>query len=1030
MQIIFFSNSGPTIAASINHLIKNKQQASNVMSHDHQDVIFETDLNTSNLCSDPNLDSIVQKAQHSLNISYAVICLRNGQHHISSDLDSPSHQTWLNRYCFVSNQMNSIFEVTSVTADSRFQRTLDQLKETPCFLSCYSQPLKNINGEIIGSFLLVNQEEHQLDLTERELVSQYVERAEACLNLKSALKPRLDRSQEALQSDADNWLPSKSQAIMNFVSKVRNASLISLAMCSLCLWIFIHTIQNEQETRQTQMKSEAFALASQIRGNIETQLNARLHLTYGLAGFVRASAQLNEDSFQQFSAQLGKDWGSVSSLQLAPKGIVTHVWPKEKHGGAIGHNLLADPKRQKAASLAIAARTIWLAGPIDLIQGGKAIIGRYPIFKTDINGIESWWGFATILIDYDRFIKDVGLTKNFDQFSVAIRGTDSQGATGEVFYGELSQFDQALATTSVSLPKGSWQIAVTATSTHSISPLYISVGLLFTFIIIGSFYFLLRLPHKFSNAIEQATMALQKSEYRFHNAIESLSDGFVIFDKDDRLITCNQRYMELYDKSQEMIQPGVDYETFLRFGYRKGQYQLDESIDEDTFVKNRLKRYRQNTGANEENYANGQCIRVIERHVRGGGHVGLRIDITELKQKEIELKLAKEKAEEANQLKSDFLATVSHEIRTPMNVIMGLLSVLLESPQIAPKEKSLAKIAHQSSIRLLHILNEILDLSKVEAGKLSLDTHDFNVLGLIKGVTQLAEPLAIDKNITIKTHYSDIQYNWLKGDERRIHQVLFNLVNNAIKFTDKGGVIIDVSQQLVTPSSCQIIFKVTDTGIGFDASDKQKLFQPFSQLEHSASRRYEGTGLGLTISQEFIQLMGGEVKANSEKGKGSTFTIVLPLEIANKQPITPIQSKEPANQLAQTKDIKILIAEDSPSNQVVFEAMLSNYPYQIDMVSNGKEAVDKATEQYYDLILMDIYMPEMNGIEATEIIRKHPCLNKLPIIALTANAMKGDRERFIQAGMDDYLAKPVDKINLVNKINYWIGKETNSQLTG
>jgi signal transduction histidine kinase/CheY-like chemotaxis protein/sensor domain CHASE-containing protein len=998
------------------------------MTCDNQDLSFEPNLNTPfNLCSDPQLEKIAQKAQQALDVCFVVISLKSGQQYVSTEIESPLQQKWLNQYCLLSHQMDTVFEVTSVTADSRFRKTLERLNQTPCFLSCFSQPLTDVNDEVIGSFVIVNQGEHQLSTTEKELVNQYVESIKASLNLKRAFQPRLERADDTVHSD--NWPTSKAQAVAVFVSKVRNASLISLALCSLCLWFFIHTIQNEQDINHAQTKSEAFALASQIRGNIETQLNARLHLTYGLAGFVRASDILNEESFQQFAAQLGKDWGSVSSLQLAPKGIVTHVWPKEQHAGAIGHNLLADPKRQEAASLAITARTIWLAGPLDLIQGGKAIIGRYPIFKTDLNGNESWWGFATILIDYERFIKDAGLANEFDLFSVAIRGTDSQGADGKVFYGDKSQFDQALATTTVSLPKGSWQIAVKAKTNRDISPLFISSGVVFILIIIGSFYFLLRLPHKFSSAIEDATMALQKSEYRFHNAIESLSDGFVIFDKDDRLITCNQRYMELYDRSQEMIQPGINYEDFLRYGFRNGQYLLDEDIDEDSFVRNRLKIYRNNKGANEEFYANGQCIRVIERHVRGGGHVGLRIDVTELKQKEIELQLAKEKAEEANQMKSDFLATVSHEIRTPMNVIMGLLSVLMDSPQIASKEKSLAKIAHQSSIRLLHILNEILDLSKVEAGKLSLDTHDFNVTDLIKGVTQLAEPLALDKNLSLEVNDSNIRHSWLKGDERRIHQVLFNLVNNAIKFTDKGSVTIDVSQQLVTPSSCQIVFQVTDTGIGFDASDKQKLFQPFSQLEHSASRRYEGTGLGLTISQEFIQLMGGEVKATSEKGKGSTFTIILPMELASKQPVTPIQSKELTKEGPQTKDIKILIAEDSPSNQVVFEAMLSNYPFQIDMVPNGKEAVEKATEEYYDLILMDIYMPEMNGIEATEIIRKHPCLNKLPIIALTANAMKGDRERFIQAGMDDYLAKPVDKANLVNKINYWVGKETKFQHT-
>lgn len=808
-----------------------------------------------------------------------------------------------------------------------------------------------------------------------------------------------------------------------FISGKKAALVIALNFAALILYSAYQWYRISIEAIEADLSKQAYSLAANIRGSIETELNSRLHVTYGLAGLVRSNERVNETQFQQFAADLANDRSSIMSLQLAPQGIVQYVWPYDRHKKAIGHNLLEDSRRKAAAEDAINSRKIWLAGPLSLIQGGEAIIGRYPIFKSNSIGDEIFWGFATVLIDFDQFKAEVGINRELDNVDIAIRGVDGQGNQGDAFIGDVSLFNSGAAIVDVQLPAGSWKIAVkphkSAISHFSMYLFILAVIALLTLPV--AIYFLLRLPNKLEQVVKDTTAALKQSETRFSDAIEALPDGFVIFDEYDQLKAFNSKFEEIYPKCKEFVKPGITYEQLIRKGVLGQQYFGVNENNIEEFIESKLKQHR-GTSINEEQLSDGRWIRQVERPVRGGGTVGLRVDITELKNKEQELALAKEKAESANKAKSSFLATVSHEVRTPLNVIIGLLSILNERAIYDKEEQKYLKTAYQSAHQLLHLLNEILDLSKVEAGKLVLDEAQFNLSNLVNNIYTMTENLARDKNISLKCEIDSDVARFLIGDEGRIHQVLLNLVNNAIKFTEQGGVYLNVSQQSTDNDKCNLIFTVKDTGIGFSDTDVDKLFLPFSQIDNSLTRRHEGTGLGLTICHELVSLMGGTITAKGCLDEGAEFTVVLPLTISNKSRKSLSKRKQNIDKNSGTQTPRILVVEDSASNQIVFNAFLTGQGYLVDMADNGRVALQQLENETYDVILMDIYMPEMNGIEATQKIRESERFKNIPIVALTANAMKGDKEKFINAGMNDYLPKPVEKEALLSTIDKWLNK--------
>lgn len=890
-------------------------------------------------------------------------------------------------------------------------------------------PLKTPSGYRVGTLCAIDFEPKSLSAQEQQTFRDIGQLVESELAVDS---PRrfmdLVRNSRRATSEPIEAVNTKQPLYMRWFTSKVTAVTLSMMVFFLCFMLSVVWQENQQQVETQRIHREAVELASNIRGKLETELNSRLHLTKGLAGLVVANERIDEEAFQQFATELGRNLSSVSSLQLAPDGVVKHVWPYEQHKKAIGHDLLADPKRKVEAQKAIEERAVWLAGPLNLIQGGVGLIGRYPVFLENDSGEEVFWGFSTILLDFERFIAETGIATSNGKFEIAVRGIDSEGEFKPAFYGDSVVFNSLLTSAEITLPAGQWQVGVRLTEPLVASQVWKMALILISLLTAIGIFGLLRLPARFNRAVEQTSQALEQSEVRFRDAIEALPDGFVIFDKQDRLLACNSKYRDIYDKTGNIIAPGRTFYDMTRDGYQSGQFKNSEGDDEASFVARRLKEHRNSQLASEIQLADGRWIRQTERPIRGGGTVGLRVDITESKIKERELATAKEVAEQASHSKSQFLATVSHEVRTPMNVILGLLDILKSSENLSSKEKDYAITAHQSADHLLHLLNEILDISKVEAGKLSLDKTEFNILEVIRNVCSLSQTKAEDKGISLKVELDDFEFPMVEGDERRLQQILLNLLSNAIKFTDQGWVKVTAKQSRVSDEQCNITVEVEDTGIGFSANEAKMLFKPFSQIDSSAARKHEGTGLGLAITRELTQLMGGQITAEGFKNQGAAFTLKVPFKFLPEAISKKKKTTRKDAQSRQGKPLKILIAEDSPANQIVFSAMLNNTRHQIDMVENGQLAVSAFQNQTYDLVLMDIYMPEMNGIDATKAIRRLKQGAAVPIVALTANAMKGDREKFIEAGMDDYLPKPIDKDKLIGCINRWSDRKSEKKL--
>jgi len=941
------------------------------------------------------------------------------------------------------------------------------------------------------------------------------------------------------------------------------ALLLLLIWWQACLW---HQSQLIREAR--------FDMEDQIipyGTSLTTSLNQRMTLLEALSTFV--DSELNstnpslEVEFQNFSQGLCAGNEGIRSLVVAPGGVYRYVHPLEGNEFMLGHDLFSDPPENVRAEVkkAIESRRIVISSPHEMRINGLGVAARKAVFHN-----QSLWGLVVMVIDLPPVLDAAGLNSSRGEVELALKDS-----SGRVFYGRESVFDENPVIFEVDLGDDHWDLAGVPAQgwEHPILwplRLFQGAGLVIVALIVALIYLVSSRQAYLTSKVEAGTAelsrelaerkraeeALQEREERLRAVFEAAENvSFIITDARDP----EPRVLE--------FSPGAE----KIFGYRREEMiekpvsplHLPEDIAKFPQIHKKMREGKGGfSGTTILIRKNGEqfpalfsTYPMVNEKGEMYAALGVSIDITERRRMEEELLRAKEKAESSASAKAEFTANMSHEIRTPLNAVIGMTD-LLSQTQLSAEQQSYVETIRNSGESLLSIVNEILDFSKIDAGKMEISVQPFDLQSCIESSFDLVASKASDKGLEMAYVIADDVPNTLFGDFNRLKQVLVNLLSNAVKFTPKGEVLIEVSSkdQPGAPELKEVHFQVKDTGIGISEEKMSRLFRPFSQVETALIRRYEGTGLGLVIAKKLVELMGGTIWAESQPGSGSNFHFTikarkapdssdnltdnqtqilfskkkvlvasawdplarmlcrqlriwsleyalahsiqeavklwregsfdaaiidsrlipteqilndksiqgfcsLPLVVlGQREPFPEISSKclyfpvarpvESSKLLAalrramgvggnneaqiprksktlgsDLKDVSILLAEDNPTNQKVAMSMLRHLGVKAAVASDGAEAVRAAERQHYDIVLMDVQMPEMDGLEATRQIREKLPPEKQPwIIAMTAYSLEGDREQCLGAGMNDYISKPVKLEELRGALTSYLQK--------
>ncbi|MBI3829586.1 MAG: CHASE domain-containing protein [Planctomycetes bacterium] len=714
--------------------------------------------------------------------------------------------------------------------------------------------------------------------------------------------------------------------------------------------------------------------------------------------------------------------------------IVTFLEPFEKNRAVYGFDVGTKPVSCEAMDRARDSGEAALTSVLTLVQDpGKepAVVMYQPIYRNSMphatveerrKSLQGWIAAPMLM---SRFVKQIyqerGTSENaidleiyedprnaallYDRDHTAQLGVPIT-ADGFADRGELFIAGKTWQLYFYSLP------AFATYSDRSTPWIVLVSGLLVSLLLFGMVLSLSQTRTRALAIAEKMTASLSESEERFENAFQHASIGMLLCETDGRFVKVNKALCEIVGYTENELL----HTTFQAITH-------PEDLDKDLDQARRLFSGEIGSYQMEKRYIHkaGHIVWILldatvvrDKQGRALYGIGQVQDITKRKAAEIEILRAREAAEAASRSKSEFVANTSHELRTALNGIVGMSALLLET-EITAEQRNFASTIRTSADALVAIVNDLLDFSKIEAGKFRIESARFDLHEETVSVVNLLRSKAQEKNLELSLYLQEGTPRHVAGDSLRIRQILMNLVGNAIKFTTHGSIRLEVGVHERKADTGRFEFRVHDTGIGIAADKLACLFQKFSQVDASSTRRYGGTGLGLAISKELAEMMGGSIQVESIPGKGSVFTLDLPLKLEPEVIRSARASNGDSRKVSlphpkEVGSVRILLAEDNPTNQRVAVLYLQKQGCQVDTACDGKEAVLRSAETHYDAIFMDCSMPIMDGYEATAAIREREKGSKLHsyIVAMTAHAMRGDRERCLNAGMDDYLPKPID----------------------
>jgi signal transduction histidine kinase/ActR/RegA family two-component response regulator len=509
-------------------------------------------------------------------------------------------------------------------------------------------------------------------------------------------------------------------------------------------------------------------------------------------------------------------------------------------------------------------------------------------------------------------------------------------------------------------------------------------------------------------ALRRARLQARLAEARLREAIDLLPEGVVFLDAEGRYLLWNRRYAEIYHRSADLFAPGRRLVDTLRVGVARGDYP-DAIGREEAWIAERMGLMEDPGVRHEQQLSDGRWIMIEERATSDGGVVGLRVDITEMKRQARALEEALGRAEAANRAKSEFLANMSHEIRTPLNGVLGLAGVLERTP-LDEGQRDLVRTILASAGALDVLLSDLLAFARLESGRVELACEPFRLDEAVREAVRLFEPQAAAKGLALSFAAASEACATVLGDAARLKQVVVNLVSNAVKFTDEGSVEAALGRR-GSGEAARFVLEVSDTGIGFAPGDADRLFLRFEQADGSITRRFGGTGLGLAICRQLTDLMGGTIRAEGDPGRGARFVVELPLPLAG-----PDAAVAPEPAAAPAAGLRVLVAEDNATNRKVAELMLAAVGASVVCVEDGRQALEALGAARYDLVLMDLQMPVMDGLTALRTLRAQEAAAgqaRTPVVVLSANVMPEHLAASQAAGADGHVGKPIRAAELL-----------------